>query len=289
MRALLLVAAGLWGALWGSFFNVAITRFPWKEESVVRPASHCRSCQAPIAWYDNLPVLSWVILRGRCRRCKAPFSWMYPALEVASAGLMVALMHQAAPSSAALLAQPAATTLWQIAPALLRFVLAGALIVAGMIDLRTQLLPDVVTLPGIAAGLAASWWTGVPGLGGAALGAAVGAAIPLALHYGWKAVRGFEGMGLGDAKLLALVGAWLGWPAVVWALFAGSVQGIAGWMLARPRLEEASSEAEKARPPTQVPVPFGPFLALATLEWLLVGDRIWAWVARFVEGGAPTL
>jgi leader peptidase (prepilin peptidase)/N-methyltransferase len=282
MRALLLAAAGLWGAIWGSFFNVAVTRFPWKEESVVRPASHCRSCKAEIAWYDNLPVLSWLLLRGKCRKCGAKFSGLYALVEALSAAVCVALVARVAPSSAEMLALPPQDVALRVLPAFLHFALAGGLIVAGLIDLRTQLLPDAITLPGIVLGFGASWWIGEPGLYGSAIGAALGAGVVLALHYGWKLLRGFEGMGLGDSKLLAMIGAWLGWEAVVFALFAGSVQGIAGWMIARPKLEEASTDEEKARAPTQVPIAFGPFLALAAVEWLVGRDWIMGWVRWFV-------
>jgi len=284
MRALLLATAGLWGAIWGSFFNVAVARFPWKDESVVRPASHCRACKAPIAWYDNLPIVSWLLLRGRCRRCGARFSVSYALVEAASAALCVLLVARVAPTGAELAALPGASIALRLLPAFLHFAFAGALIVAGLIDLRTQILPDAVTLPGVLAGFGASWWMGTPGLYGSAIGAALGIAVVLALHYGWKLLRGFEGMGLGDAKLLAMIGAWLGWEAVLFALFAGSVQGILGWAVARPRLEEASSDEEKARAATQVPIAFGPFLALAALEWLVVGDLVRAWLWAWIAG-----
>jgi leader peptidase (prepilin peptidase)/N-methyltransferase len=173
-----------------------------------------------------------------------------------------------------------------VLPALMLFVLAGGLIVAGVIDLKTQLLPDIITMPGIVLGFYASWWIGQPGMKQSAIGAALGGGVVLLLHYGWKLLRGFEGMGLGDAKLLAMIGAWLGPAAVMFALFAGSLQGILGWLVARRRLEEASTDEEKERRPTQVPIAFGPFLALAALEWLVLGDRIMGWLEAFLGGAA---
>jgi len=246
----LLLLLAIFGLIIGSFLNVCIARIP-AGESVVSPASRCPSCRAPIRWYDNVPVASYAWLGGRCRHCRAPIAWRYPVVEVVTA--------------LAFLAQGLAVG---HDPVLLssRLVLSAMLIVLFGTDLDTQRLPNVITIPGIFVGLAFSLVT-PPGLLESLIGAALGAGLLLAIRWAWKRTTGVEGMGLGDVKMLAMIGAFLGWRHVWLVLFlssmAGAVVGIA-------------LTALKARS-MQSRLPFGTFLAVAAFASSLIGDRLLAW------------
>jgi leader peptidase (prepilin peptidase)/N-methyltransferase len=302
------LVAAILGALIGSFVNVVVIRLP-KGMSVVRPGSHCMSCDAPVAWYDNLPILSYLILRGRCRRCGARFSVVYMLVEVLVAGLAVACFAHARASQA--------HDAWAVAghfSAELAF--CAVLAAIALIDVRTWIIPNVITYPSMAIFWGAavslqrlSWGEAVAGLafGFAGLGG-------LILVYHW--VTGREGMGWGDAKLLGLIGAFLGWQSLPLVIFLAAVQGLAAAVLlvatgrtlapSEPYVpledergeredeeEEAQDEHERNEhehgeggegdegkredAPTSwrhVPLPFGPFLALAGVEALLLGDLI---------------
>jgi leader peptidase (prepilin peptidase)/N-methyltransferase len=208
LRILLDVYAALFGLIVGSYLNVVIHRLP-RGISTVLPRSRCPSCDAPIRARDNLPVLSWLLLRGRCRSCGALIAWRYPLVEAMTAALFVGAMERFGPSFEAAVAA-----------------LFGSLLVAlALIDVEHSLLPDRLTLPGIAAGLALQPWLDWGGLVPALVGAALGAGILLALWGGWYLLRGEEGMGLGDVKMLAMIGAFLGWKGVAVALFAATFFG----------------------------------------------------------------
>jgi leader peptidase (prepilin peptidase) / N-methyltransferase len=292
------------GLVFGSFLNVVIHRLP-RGESVVFPASHCTSCGAAIRALDNLPVLGWLLLRGRARCCKAPISPRYPLVELLG-GLLGGTLIQVA-----VLTLPADTPLWQ--GGLLfaaQLALGLGLIAAAFIDLSHMYLPDSITLGGAALGLAsvplrpdASWLESL-------VGAAVGFAIvwlPFDLLH--RLLRGTPGMGLGDAKLVMLAGAWFGWQGALFTLLGGAIQAtltvvsvyLVGGKLEEPeavKLERAEIEAELAQatpeeraeieaelagdplagePGTgfgKARIAFGPFLVLAVLELLVFGDFI---------------
>jgi leader peptidase (prepilin peptidase)/N-methyltransferase len=247
----LLVLAGVLGLMIGSFLNVCIGRIP-AGESVVSPGSRCPSCRTPIAWYDNVPVVSYALLGGKCRRCRRPISLRYPLVELATA---VAFVVQASVFGD----EP-----WLLAS---RLVLTAILIVLFGTDYDTQRLPDVLTLPGIAVGLAGSLFL-PPGIWDSLVGAALGAGILLAIRWVWLRLKGVDAMGLGDVKMLAMIGAFLGWKQVwvvlVLASFAGAIFGI-GLTMAR------SGRSMQSR------LPFGTFLALAAYVASLWGDRLVAW------------
>ncbi|MBI5514799.1 MAG: prepilin peptidase [Deltaproteobacteria bacterium] len=282
---ILRVFALAWGAVWGSFANVVIYRWP-RELSVLRPGSRCPSCETPIKPYDNVPVLGWLWLRGRCRSCKAAISARYPLVEAVYALAALGLADRAWRADPS---QPASLAL---AVSLVHFAFAWTLLTASFIDLETLLIPDVLSLPGIALGLAVSVWLPAAGVPWrvALQGALLGAALPVLFHYGWKLLRKREGMGLGDAKLLAMIGALEGPSGVLFALSFGALQGlgavllsqVTGWRLG-PEPEEAPAEspAESPEPGSlQAEIPFGPFLGLAALEYLFGGDRlVEAWLA----------
>ncbi|HEX7183354.1 MAG TPA: prepilin peptidase [Thermoanaerobaculia bacterium] len=245
--------AAVMGLIVGSYLNVVIYRLPLGI-STVTPRSRCPSCGAPIRALDNVPVLSWLLLGGRCRSCAARISWRYPLIEAATAALFVACFARFGPTARALVAA----------------LFACLMLALAMIDVDHMILPDRITWPGIAAGMALNGWIGGgPGLLHSALGALLGAAILLAVWGGWYLLRREEGMGLGDVKMLALVGAFLGAQGVLVTLFfaalAGSVVGLA--LMRWGSLDMRSK------------LPFGAFLALGALIALFAGEPIAAWYA----------
>lgn len=238
-----------YGLVFGSFLNVVIYRVP-RELSILRPRSHCPGCGALVRWFDNVPVLSFLVLRGRCRQCGVAISPRYPLVELAAAGLLVAVVARFALTRQALAAG----------------VLALLLLPLGLIDLEHKLLPDVLTLPGLAAGLALTTWGGLVPLRDAAIGAALGAAVPWAVMLVYKALRGVEGMGLGDVKLLAMIGAFLGWRGVLLTLLLGAGSGaVLGVALIASGCGRRDTE-----------LPFGTFLAAGALVALFWGDALTA-------------
>jgi leader peptidase (prepilin peptidase)/N-methyltransferase len=250
------------GASIGSFLNVCVHRLP-AGLSVVRPRSRCPRCHVTIPWHDNLPVVSWFALRGRCRHCGVPFSPRYAIVEALAGALAVAFFLRFAPSAEALLLRGETAGL---ATAAIAFAFACALLVIALVDLDHQIIPDAISLPGIPAGLLASAVLPVT-FRDAALGAILGAGVLYLVAKGYLAVTGREGMGLGDVKLLAMIGAFLGWQAVLFSLLTASVTGATVMAvvltLARRGLRRA--------------FPFGPFLCLAALAYVFVGERAVAW------------
>jgi leader peptidase (prepilin peptidase)/N-methyltransferase len=237
------------GAIIGSFLNVCIARLP-AGRSIVRPPSHCPRCQNLIAWYDNVPILSYLVLAGHCRTCRVRISARYPAVEVLTGALAVAVFLRLGPTLA-------------FAG---YFALAAALVVITFIDLDHQLIPDVISLPGIVVGLAFSLVSPLVTPLDAALGVLAGGGTLLAVAWLYKTFRGQEGMGGGDVKLLAMIGAFLGWQSIFVTLFVGSVIGsIIGVALMLYQ-----------RADTKLAIPFGPFLAGGALVYLFWGDRILA-------------
>lgn len=238
------------GLVIGSFLNVVITRLP-AGGGLWRPGSTCPACGAAIAWHDNIPILSFALLRGRCRACRAPISWQYPAVEAATGALfaLAYLRFGLAPE-------------FMVAAGLL-----AALVAITVIDLRHQIIPDAITLPGIVAGFAASTAIGRPGGIDSGLGILVGGGIFWLVLQGSLLVLGQEGLGGGDIKLGAMLGAFLGWKATLLAVFLA----VAGGGLVALALLGLKLRGRKD------PIPFGPFLAAAGAIALLWGDRILAW------------
>ncbi len=297
---LLRVLAFWWGAVWGSFINVVVYRVP-RDMSVVRPGSHCPGCGAPVAAFDNIPIVSWLLLRGKARCCGTKISPRYVVLEAAAGLISVAVLETL------VLPLPLETSLLHAGTVFLSaFGLAMGLMAAAFIDLEHMYLPDSITLGGTLLGVLTPGLRGLTWLDGI-LGAAVGfVGVWLPLIVGYKALRGRPGMGMGDAKLTMLAGAWFGWPGVVFAVFAGALHATvaAGIVLAvKGKIEEPESVVkdreelqaaaaggdEEAKqlleldPLGTAPddgimaarMPFGPFLCLAILEWMLAG----AWIA----------
>ena len=252
MSATFPVVVGLFGLMIGSFLNVCICRLP-RRESVVTPGSRCPHCRAPISWYDNIPILSYVLLGGRCRRCRAAIGARYVGVEAAT-GIIFA--------GHALVIGPDLL----LAP---RLCLAAIVIALFAIDLEHQILPNVITLPGIGVGLVASAFLHPPDLVASLEGAALGAGVLLAIRWGWRRATGVDGMGLGDVKMLAMIGAFLGWQGVALTLFLGSLVGaIVGISLAL-----IGRGTMKSR------LPFGTFLGAAALVASLWGTGLVEWYA----------
>lgn len=250
MTGLAIAAAAIFGLMVGSFLNVCISRLP-KGESVVFPGSHCPSCGAAIRWHDNVPVISYMALNGRCRSCRAPISFRYPAIELATATAF-AIQAAAFGADPLLLAS--------------RLVFTGLLVALFGTDLETQRLPNVLTLPGIAAGLLFSVWL-PPGPLASLFGAVLGAGILLGIRWLWRRVSGVEAMGLGDAKMLAMIGAFLGWQQVWLVLLLASLSGA----LIGIALTSSGARTMQSR------LPFGTFLALAAFIASVLGEGLVAW------------
>ena len=279
--------AFLWGAAWGSFFNVAIYRWP-RGMSVVRPPSHCPACGATIRARNNVPILAWLLLRGKASCCGAPISARYPLVELLAAVLSVAVAELWI-----VRADPETTLLHATIETLLYFVFGGGLLIATFVDLDWMEIPDEVSLPCAALGLASAPFRAEPGLWSAAVGAG-GAylAVQLIFVWGYEHLTGRRGMGEGDSKLLMMVGAFLGWRGALFSVVAGSLQGLVFAAIAlltgrklTPDIEERVIDGEVIAGPEEpdatrvglLKLPFGPFLALGALEYLLAGDAIVSW------------
>lgn len=245
----LLLYATLLGLLVGSYLNVLIYRLP-RGISTVLPASRCPHCRARIRPWHNVPLAGYLILGGRCRSCHAPIHWRYPLVEALSGGAFAASF---AAFGASLEAAVAAA-------------FCAAMIVLAAIDLEHHRLPDRITLPGLVLGLALSPWLAWSGFRAAVLGAALGAALLSAASALWFLLRGVPGVGLGDVKMLAMVGAVLGWPGVVVTLAGasalGGLVGLAGLLLGRLGMQSR--------------LPFGAFMAPAAIAALFFGPQLLA-------------
>lgn len=281
-RPALLAAALLFGLLAGSFLNVVIHRLPiqlqrtWRREALawsdpgpetdshtaapppaeetfnlVTPRSRCPACAAPIAAWDNIPVLSWLFLRGRCRHCAAPIALRYPLVELTTGLLTMAVVAHFGPTFQALLA----------------LAFTGALVALAGIDLDHQLLPDAITLPLLWLGLLANVGGVFTDLTSAVVGAAAGYLVLWSVYWLFRLATGREGMGYGDFKLLAALCAWLGWQQLPLLLLIASLTGALYGTAALLRKRHAR----------RAPFAFGPFLALAGWLALLWGDTLSAW------------
>ena len=251
--AVVVAGAAVFGLCVGSFLNVCILRLP-HDHSLVRPPSSCPNCGHAIAWRDNIPVLSWLLLKGRCRHCGAPISAQYPIVEA-----LVGLLWVAAVLGYGL-------TMQALAAAILGTMLIGIAVT----DARHFLIPNEYTLGGLVIGLALSVAGGVDGLVNALLGAAAGFALLYAVaqvgHWAFKE----EAMGGGDIKMMAMVGAFVGWKGVLLTVFLGALIGSVVFLpltLKRKRL-----------------VPFGVFLAVGAAVAFVAGDVVIQWYLQFVRG-----
>ncbi len=282
------VTAAVFGAVWGSFANVVIVRWPL-EQSVLRPASHCMACGSKVRFFDNIPVLSYLLLRGRCRSCKTAFSPRYAVVELALGLLSVGVLNNS------LLNDPPSFA-FGLTAYFVGFSFIWALVTAAMIDLDTFLLPDVITLPGIAIGILVNIFVFETGWMNP-LTAALLCYAGLSLFFvrGYKLLTGRQGMGEGDPKLLAMIGAFLLLEGALFALFAGALQGlIAGSILVfyrrsrkdspkAPLLEGEEENDDENTPFRRAKVPFGPFLALGAIEYYFFGEYLISAYASLIQ------
>jgi leader peptidase (prepilin peptidase) / N-methyltransferase len=252
MTPLVVGAFALAGLMIGSFLNVCIYRLP-RRESIVWPASHCTACQRPLAWFENIPIIGWVALRGRCRTCASRISAVYPLVELTT-GVVFA----------------GGVLVYGLSPLLfVRLAFACALIVLFVIDLQHRILPNVITLPGIAAGFVASVFL-PPGWLSSAIGIVAGGGILFAIAEAYYRLRGIEGLGMGDVKMLAMIGAFLGWPLMLLSLMIASLAGtIIGLAL-----------IASGRGTMKYALPFGTFLSIGAAASAAVGQPILDWYVR---------
>jgi leader peptidase (prepilin peptidase)/N-methyltransferase len=251
IEAVFLIYAGVLGASVGSFLNVCVSRLP-VGESLVRPRSRCPSCGSPIAWYDNLPVLSYLALRGRCRDCRAGISLQYPLVEALTAALWVGMALAYGPS-------------WR---ALEGSVLCSLLLAIAIIDARHYLIPDALSLGGLGAGLALSLLPGAPTPVASPLGAALGFAVLFTVGILGEWAFKKPAMGGGDMKMMAMVGAFLGPAGAMLTIFFGAVAGTAVF---GPISLKTGKE-----------VPFGVFLAMGAAITFLFGQALVDWYRHVV-------
>jgi leader peptidase (prepilin peptidase) / N-methyltransferase len=238
------------GTCIGSFLNVCIYRLP-AGKSIVRPASACPACGATIRWYDNIPLISYMILRGRCRGCKTRISIRYPIIE-----LLCGLF---------------AMTIWMHygygLPALIYFILIAALLVITFIDIDHRIIPDIISLPGIPLGFFASLLLPQLKWSDSLIGIVAGGGSLLAVAWGYQLITGRDGMGGGDIKLLAMVGAFLGWKGVLFTIMASSLLGTAVGIAVMLRSKKGIKMA----------LPFGPFLAMGAIIYIFLGPQLIEW------------
>jgi len=255
VQSFVILVCGVVGLMVGSFSNVCVYRIP-RGESVAFPGSHCPTCNHGIAWYDNIPLLSWLILGGKCRHCSGCISARYPFLEVLMGISWAWLAYH-----------------YGLNPVLLQaIILISLLWILTLIDLETGLLPNVLTFPGIVIGLLFAWWFGF--FIDALIGAVAGYGVFWLVARIFLLVTGKEGMGYGDFKLLAMLGAFMGWQALPFIVFASSFVGaIVGIIYLK--IVNKNRHAE---------IPFGPYLALAGMLWFLWGEQFLQWYMALIMG-----
>lgn len=260
MQALM---AFVFGSMVGSFLNVCILRMP-KDESIAFPGSHCTSCQKPIAWYDNIPILSFLILRARCRHCRAVISWQYPLIEALTGALFVLFLHR-----------------FGVSPKGILFLyLALVLLAQGVIDFRYRIIPDLLTLPAIVAALAMSaafpdihaQASHLGGLWVSLKGVLLGGGFLYVVGTVAEWILKKEAMGGGDVKLLAAIGGVIGWRGVVWTIFVSALIG------------SLIGVYDKYVRKGDGYIPYGPFLGLAAFLFMFVGPQTIQWYIGHLQG-----
>jgi leader peptidase (prepilin peptidase)/N-methyltransferase len=255
--ALVTAIAAVFGLLLGSFLNVCISRWGAEPKQSVRHPrrSRCPKCGHEIAWYDNVPVVSWLLLRGKCRGCRTPISLQYPLVELATAALWGYMAWRFGPTLEALRGAVFATILLGIT----------------MTDFNSYIIPDEFSLGGLALGLAFAALAGMPDLGRALLGAAIGFGLLWVVGAAGTWVFKQDAMGGGDVKMMAMVGAFLGWQGVLLTIFLGALLGTIVFL---PLLLAGNKKL----------VPFGIFLGLGALATYLVGPALLGWYAGYLQG-----
>lgn len=243
------------GLIFGSFFNVCIYRLP-RKKSIMWPGSFCTECDTPIKPWDNIPLISFLLLRGKCRNCKSKISWRYPLVEAITGILFVSLYLKFG------------LTIQSIA----WFVLAALLIVITFIDIEFKLILNKITVPGLIVGAALSWFLIPLNLYDIGLGLLVGSGLLIAIAFFGKFLFGKESMGMGDVKMAAMIGVFIGAKGIALSLFFGFfIAGIFSFTgMALKRLKRSSY------------LPFGPFIAAGTLLYIFLGEQIIVWYLQML-------
>ncbi len=258
---ILICIAAVFGGVVGSFLNVVILRLPDPKQSIVFPASHCPKCSAALQWYENIPVISYLFLHGRCGHCGVSISLQYPLVELMMALLAAALMYR-----------------FQLSIATAGyFLFCAALLVIIFIDIHHQIIPDVISLPGIVLGVLFSLVSPTVTWQSSLIGLLVGGGVLYAVAFFYFVLRKVDGMGGGDIKLLAMIGAWLGWQSLPFVIFASSLGGTFVGLIAM--LDQKKGGRTR--------IPFGPFLSLAALVYTFYSENILYFFHLYLTGQWP--
>ena len=252
-------AVFLFGASIGSFLNVVILRLPNDNESILFPASHCPACKKTLSWYENIPIISYLFLRGRCSSCHKAISLQYPVIELLMAVLSVALYQRFGLS----------------VTGGGYFIFSAALLVIIWIDLHHQIIPDVISLPGILLGFLFSFFNTFVYWQESLIGLVIGGGILYTISALYYLVRRQAGMGGGDIKLLAMLGAFLGYKSLPFIIFASSLTGaVVGLLVMMVQKKDIATK-----------IPFGPFLSIAALVYLFFQEEIHHVFLLYIHGG----
>lgn len=257
----ILILSALFGAIVGSFLNVVILRLPESTQSIVFPASHCPQCSSPLRWFENIPILSYIVLLGRCGHCNHTISIQYPLVELLMSLITAALFYR-----------------FQLSLATAGyFVFSAALLVIIFIDIRLQIIPDVISLPGIVLGFLFCLVSDTVTWKSSLIGLLAGGGVLYAVALFYATLRKIDGMGGGDIKLLAMIGAWLGWQALPFVILMSSTTGSIIGLIAMRRQKKGG----------QTRIPFGPFLSLAALVYVFYSENILFFYALYLNGQWP--
>jgi len=248
---LIVIIIFIFGMCIGSFLNVCIYRLPESKSIADPPRSICPSCKSHIRFYDNIPVLSYIWLKGRCRDCDAPISFRYPLVEMMSGSFAVGLL----------------LTFGLSLESLVYFVFISSLLIITFIDLDHKIIPDIISLPGIPIGLVASFALPTITFKASALGLLIGGGSLWFVAWAYNLIAHRDGMGGGDIKLLAMIGTIIGWKGVIFTIFAssvvGSCVGITMMLIKGKNMKFA--------------IPFGPFLSIGAIAYVFFGSQIITW------------
>ncbi|MEJ5300115.1 MAG: prepilin peptidase [Thermodesulforhabdaceae bacterium] len=266
--AAVLVIIGLFGAIMGSFFNMLIYRVP-RGLSILGPSSFCPNCTKSLPLWANVPILSYLLLRGKCAHCKHPIPLRYLLVEVITVVTYVLLYYR--------------NIEYGIIQWFIEAIFVSLLIVVTFTDLETYLIPDIFSIGGLITGLVVSPWNRVVTVMDVFLGVLIGGGVLFLIAYGYQKVRGVEGMGGGDVKLLAMIGAFTGWKGAVMALFISAFTGaIAGLVIigvkqSKKGAKKITSDNIQGQTALSTMIPYGPFLAFGGLIALIWSSAFWNW------------
>ncbi len=256
---IILLISLVFGAIVGSFLNVVILRLPKENSSIVFPASHCPACSTPLSWYENIPIVSYIFLRGRCAHCNITISLQYPTVELLMALLSGAVFHKFGLSFTAAG----------------YFAFCAALLTIIWIDIHHQIIPDIISLPGIVLGFLFAFINTNITWQSSLIGLLVGGGVLYTIALLYLLLRKQEGMGGGDIKLLAMIGAFLGWQSLLFVIFFSSVTGTIVGLAAMVKQKKGGATR----------IPFGPFLSLSSIIYLFFDQQIFYYFQLYLKSG----